>query len=67
MKQQGKQTKRGTSDRPPTVTTGKVPAPTETRETDASTAIGVAKQAQEPDTGRGAIDHHQSNHGRRER
>jgi hypothetical protein len=59
MKQQGKQTKRGTSDAPP-LERGARPR-------DTTEAPGVAKPGEQPDTGRGAIDHHQSNHGRRGR
>jgi hypothetical protein len=59
-----KQTKRGTSDAPPSAT--RKPA-RQARPQDAATNLGIAKEGQEPDAGRGAIDHHQGNHGRRER
>jgi hypothetical protein len=59
MKQQGKQTKRGTSQKPL--------AARKARPQDTAVAPGIAKPGQEPDTGQGAIDHHQSNHGRRGR
>ena len=43
------------------------PAVRTRKERGAGTDPGVGKPAQQPDTGRGAIDHHQSNHGRRGR
>jgi hypothetical protein len=59
-----KQTKRGTSDAPPAA---KQKQAQQVRPQDAATKLGIAKEAQEPDAGRGAIDHHQGNHGRRGR
>jgi hypothetical protein len=60
MKRSGKQTKRGTSQKP-------VAGPQDVKPQDTAAAPGVAKPGQQPDTGQGAIDFHQSNHGRRAR
>ena len=60
MKQQGKQTKRSTSRKPPAGRSAPRPQ-------DAPQAPGVGKPGEQPDTGQGAIDHHQGNHGRRSR
>lgn len=62
MKQQGKQTKRGTSQKP-------VAAKASVKATMNSdnTKLGVAKPGEQPDRGHGATDFHQSNHGRRSR
>jgi len=60
MKQQGNQTKRGTAQKP-------VEGRSATQQQDTVRAPGVAKPGQQPDTGQGAIDHHQGNHGRRSR
>jgi hypothetical protein len=64
MKRQGKQTKRGTSQKP-------LAQPDEAAAS-ASTAPeqtkpGVAKPMQHDDFGQGAMDFHQSNHGKRGR
>jgi hypothetical protein len=58
MKQQGKQTKRGTSQRAPAAPS--LPKPDDTKP-------GVAKPGQQDDFGQGAQDFHQSNHGKRGR
>jgi hypothetical protein len=63
MKQQGKQTRRGTSQRgpaPPTTVPQPAGKPDETRR-------GVAKPGEQDDLGQGATDYHQSNHGKRGR
>jgi hypothetical protein len=63
MKHQGRQTKRGTSQRPLAAhaakpTSAAVPDPTKP---------GVAKPMQRDDFGQGATDFHPSNHGKRGR
>jgi len=62
----GKQTKGGTSQRSVADKLAGQQKPA-AREQDRETAVGIAKGGEEPDTGRGDIDHHQSNHGRRGR
>jgi hypothetical protein len=63
MKQQGKQTKRGTSQRPLSKADASAPADTAPD----STRPGVAKPMQKDDFGQGAVDFHPSNHGKRGR
>jgi hypothetical protein len=65
MKQQGKQTKRGTSQRP--VTTPASPTATPASPNLDETKPGVAKPGEKDDFGQGATDFHQSNHGKRGR
>jgi hypothetical protein len=63
MKQQGRQTKRGTSQRPVAGSRSSAPsAPSPDH-----TTPGVAKPMQQDDLGQGAVDFHQSNHGKRGR
>ncbi|HYF60283.1 MAG TPA: hypothetical protein VEA81_15135 [Burkholderiaceae bacterium] len=62
----GKQTKPGTSQKPLAAKAAGMQKEA-ARIQDRETAVGIGKVGQEADTGRGDIDHHQSNHGRRER
>jgi hypothetical protein len=64
MKQQGKQTKRGTSQKP--LATPETPAASASTAPE-QTKPGVAKPMQRDDFGQGATDFHQSNHGKRGR
>jgi hypothetical protein len=66
MKQQGKQSKRGTSQRPIAPQTTQEQNPGNAGQTD-NTKPGVGKPGQQEDLGQGATDFHQSNHGRRGR
>ena len=64
-KQTGKQTKGGTNQNP-FASQGSPNADRGGQKQDPSRP-GVGKPGQQPDTGQGAIDFHQSNHGRRGR
>jgi hypothetical protein len=63
MKQQGRQTKRGTSQRPVAAQESNSPEAS----APAPTKPGVAKPMQRDDYGQGATDFHPGNHGKRGR